>query len=218
MDTTRYSSDIAFTPTVKSLQTRKGSRRAYRNMEARGGWETTITDELRDFIGEQRSLFLATVNAEGQPYIQHRGGPPGFLRVLDSRTLAFVDFAGNRQYISAGNLSDNPKAHLFLIDYRQRRRVKIWGEARMVEATPELLARLMPSDYKAKPERVLLFTVHAWDANCPQHIPLRIEAEELSAALQEKDRRIADLEDELVRLRNDLRAAGSGLASGVGSR
>ena len=182
MDTTRYSSDIAFTPTVKSLQTRKGSRRAYRNMEARGGWETTITDELRDFIGEQRSLFLATVNAEGQPYIQHRGGPPGFLRVLDALTLGFVDFAGNRQYISSGNLIDNPKAHLFLIDYRQRRRVKIWGEARMVEATPALLAQLMPADYKARPEQVLVFTVHAWDANCPQHIPPRFEADSRAAA------------------------------------
>lgn len=203
MDTTRYSSDIAFTPTVKTLQTRKGSRRAYGNMEARGGWETTITAELREFIGAQRSLFLATVNSEGQPYIQHRGGPPGFLRVLDAHTLGFVDFAGNRQYISSGNLIDNPKAHLFLIDYRQRRRVKIWGEARMVEATPELLAQLMPADYKATPEQVLVFTVHAWDANCPQHIPPRFEAEEVLAAIQEKDRRIASLEAELERLRGD---------------
>lgn len=199
----RISSDIAFTPTVKELQARKGSRRAYANMEARGGWETGITPELQAFIGEQRSLFLATVNAEGQPYIQHRGGPPGFLRVLDAQTLGFVDFSGNRQYISSGNLLENPKAHLFLIDYRQRRRVKIWGEARMVEATPELLARLMPEGYPARPEQVLLFTVHAWDANCPQHIPARFEAEDVLAALQEKDRRIAALEAELERLRRD---------------
>lgn len=199
----RISSDIAFTPTVKELQARKGSRRAYANMEARGGWETGITPELQAFIGEQRSVFLATVNAEGQPYIQHRGGPPGFLRVLDAQTLGFVDFSGNRQYISSGNLLENPKAHLFLIDYRQRRRVKIWGEARMVEATPELLARLMPEGYNARPEQVLLFTVHAWDANCPQHIPARFEAEDVLAALQEKDRRIASLEAELERLRRD---------------
>ena len=203
MDMPRISSDIAFTPTVKELQARKGSRRAYANMEARGGWETGITPELQAFIGEQRSVFLATVNAEGQPYIQHRGGPPGFLRVLDAQTLGFVDFAGNRQYISSGNLLENPKAHLFLIDYRQRRRVKIWGEARMVEATPELLARLMPEGYQARPEQVLLFTVHAWDANCPQHIPARFEAEDVLAALQEKDRRIAALEAELERLRRD---------------
>jgi len=201
MDMPRISSDIAFTPTVKGLQARKGSRRAYANMEAKGGWETDITPELQAFIGEQRSLFLATVNAEGQPYIQHRGGPSGFLRVLDVHTLGFVDFAGNRQYISSGNLLENPKAHLFLIDYRQRRRVKIWGEARMVEATPEILARLMPEGYKARPEQVLLFTVHAWDANCPQHIPPRFEAEDVLAALQEKDRRIESLEAELERLR-----------------
>jgi predicted pyridoxine 5'-phosphate oxidase superfamily flavin-nucleotide-binding protein len=201
MDAKPYSSDIAFTPTVKSLQERKGSRRAYANMEARGGWQTDVTDELREFIAEQRSLFLATVNAEGQPYIQHRGGPPGFLRVLDARTLGFVDFAGNRQYISSGNLVDNPKAHLFLIDYRHRRRVKIWGEARMVEATPELLARLMPEGYKARPEQVLVFEVHAWDANCPQHIPARFEAEDVLAALQEKDRLIASLQCQLERLR-----------------
>jgi predicted pyridoxine 5'-phosphate oxidase superfamily flavin-nucleotide-binding protein len=201
MDAKPYSSDIAFTPAVKSLQERKGSRRAYANMEARGGWQTDVTDELREFIAEQRSLFLATVNAEGQPYIQHRGGPPGFLRVLDARTLGFVDFAGNRQYISSGNLIDNPKAHMFLIDYRHRRRVKIWGEARMVEATPELLARLMPEGYKARPEQVLLFEVHAWDANCPQHIPARFEAEDVLAALQEKDRLIASLQCQLERLR-----------------
>jgi predicted pyridoxine 5'-phosphate oxidase superfamily flavin-nucleotide-binding protein len=201
MDTTRYSSDIAFTPTVKSLQASKGSRRAYASMEARGGWQTKITSDLRAFISEQRSIFLATVNAEGQPYIQHRGGPPGFMRVLDERTLGFVDFAGNRQYISSGNLLDNPKAHLFLIDYRQRQRVKIWGEARMAECTPELLARLMPEDYRAKPEQVLLFDVHAWDANCPQHIPPRFEAEDVLAALREKDERIASLEAEIVQLR-----------------
>ncbi|WP_454827971.1 pyridoxamine 5'-phosphate oxidase family protein [Pseudoxanthomonas wuyuanensis] len=201
MTTSRYPSDIAFTPTVKALQARKGSRHAYARMEENGSWETGITPELGAFIAEQRSVFLATVNADGQPYIQHRGGPPGFLHVLDTRTLAFVDFAGNRQYISTGNLAENPKAHLFLIDYRQRRRVKIWGEARMVEATSELLARLMPEDYRAKPEQVLLFTVRAWDANCPQHIPPRFEAADVLAALQEKDRRIAELESDLVRLR-----------------
>jgi predicted pyridoxine 5'-phosphate oxidase superfamily flavin-nucleotide-binding protein len=197
VDPARVSSDIAFTPAVKALQARKGSRRAYANMEARGGWESDITPELARFVAEQRSVFLATVNADGQPYIQHRGGPPGFLRVLDAHTLGFVDFTGNRQYISSGNLLENPKAHLFLIDYRQRRRVKLWGEARMVEATPELLVQLMPEGYKARPEQVLLLTVHAWDANCPQHIPPRFEAEDVLAALQEKDRRIAQLEAEL---------------------
>ena len=204
MATPRYASDVAFTPAVKALQERKGSRRAYANMEENGSWETQITPELEAFIAEQRSMFLATVNADGQPYIQHRGGPPGFLRVLDAHTLAFVDFVGNRQYISTGNLAENPKAHLFLIDYRQRKRVKVWGEARMVSASPELLARLMPEGYRAKPEQVLLFTVRAWDANCPQHIPPRFEATDVLAALEAKDRRIAELESELVRLRKTV--------------
>jgi len=197
-----YASDIAFTPVIKALQAGRGSRRAYAHMEQAGSWETAITPELEAFIAEQRSVFLATVNGEGQPYIQHRGGPPGFLRVLDRHTLGFVDFAGNRQYISTGNLSENPKAHLFLIDYRLRQRVKIWGEARVVPASDELLARLMPPDYKARPEQVMLFTVKAWDANCPQHIPPRFEAAEVLAALQEKDRRIEALEIEVAALKS----------------
>ena len=197
----QYASDIAFTPTVKAFQANKGSRRAYAHMEEAGSWATEITPDLARFIGEQRSVFLATVNGEGQPYIQHRGGPPGFLRVLDTHTLGFVDFVGNRQYISTGNLAESPKAHLFLIDYAQRRRVKIWGEAHTLEATPELLARLMPEDYRARPQQAMLFRVHAWDANCPQHIPLRFEAADVQAALDAKDRRIAELEQELVLLR-----------------
>ena len=174
-------------------------------MEENGSWEVDITPELAAFIAEQRSVFLATANADGQPYIQHRGGPPGFLHVLDARTLAFVDFAGNRQYISSGNLAENAKAHLFLIDYRQRKRVKLWGQARMVEAEADLLARLMPAGYRARPEQVLLFTVNAWDANCPQHIPPRFEAADVLAALQEKDQRIAELEAELRSLRPSSR-------------
>ena len=204
MSDLRYASDIAFTPMVKALQARKGSRRAYAHMEQAGSWATTITPDLEAFIAEQRSVFLATVSADGQPYIQHRGGPPGFLSVLDEHTLGFVDFTGNRQFISTGNLAENPKAHLFLIDYRQRKRVKIWGEAHVVEATAELLARLMPAGYKARPEQVLLFSVVAWDANCPQHIPTRFEAADVRAALQEKDRRIAVLEAEVSALRSPL--------------
>jgi uncharacterized protein len=200
-----YASDIAFTPTVKALQMRKGSRGAYARMEQGGSWATEVTPELADFIAAQRSVFLATVNAQGQPYIQHRGGPPGFLRVVDARTLGLVDYAGNRQFISSGNLAENAKAHLFLIDYSQRRRVKIWGEARMVEATPELLAKLMPDNYRARPEQVLLFGIHAWDANCPQHIPPRFEAADVQAALDAKDQRIAELQAEIQRLEHGPR-------------
>ncbi len=196
-----YSSDVAFTPTVKALQARKGSRQGYEKMEERGAWQTRISPELAAFIAAQTSVFLATANAAGQPYIQHRGGPPGFLRVLDERTIGFADFAGNRQYITLGNLTDNPKAHLFLIDYAGRRRVKIWGEARAVEDDTDLTARLMPEGYKARPERAILFTVAAWDTNCPQHIPQRFEAADVAAALGERDRRIEALEGEIARLR-----------------
>jgi len=196
-----FSSDVAFTSTVKALQTRKGSRTAYERMEEKGGWRTQITPDLKSFIEEQVSVFLATVNAEGQPYIQHRGGPAGFLRVLDDCTIAFVDFAGNRQYITQGNLSDNAKAHLFLIDYAHRKRVKIWGEARVVEGDDKLVEALMTEGYRARPEQVILFRVLAWDANCPQHIPQRFEAADVEAALTQRDKRIAELETEVARLR-----------------
>lgn len=202
MSATRtYTSDVAFTPAVKAIQARKGSRHGYARMEQSGGWQATISDELADFIAAQTSVFLATVNAEGQPYIQHRGGPAGFLKVLDAHTIAFVDFAGNKQYISSGNLSENPKAHLFLMDYAHRQRVKIWGEARVVEGDDALMARLMPEGYAARPEQVILFTVTAWDSNCPQHIPVRYEAADVAAALDARDARIKALEQELQTLR-----------------
>ncbi len=196
-----YSSDVAFTPAVKAIQARKGSRRAYGRMEQNGGWQTGITPDLAGFIETQISVFLATANAQGQPYIQHRGGPPGFLRVLDARTIGFADFAGNRQYITQGNLSENAKAQLFLIDYTNKRRVKIWGEARIVEGDAALVARLMPEGYKARPEQAILFTVAAWDSNCEQHIPQRFEAADVDAALAEAGRRLAALEAEVKRLR-----------------
>jgi uncharacterized protein len=196
-----YSSDVAFTPTVKAIQTRKDSRRAYASMEQRGSWQTRITPALAEFIERQVSIFLGTASQDGQPYIQHRGGPSGFLKVLDDRTIGFADFTGNRQYITLGNLSDNPKAHLFLIDYAVRQRVKIWGEARVIEDDPDLIAELMPEGYRARPEQAILFTVSAWDANCPQHIPQRFEAAEVGAMLAERDKRIEGLEAELARLR-----------------
>lgn len=199
-----YSSDIAFTSTVKAIQERRGSRAQYARQEAGGSWETMITPDLEQFIAAQTSCFLATVNADGQPYIQHRGGPAGFLRVLDEHTLGFADFSGNRQYISQGNLLENPKAHLFLIDYQNRQRVKIWGEARMVESDEALLADLMPQNYRAKPERAFLFTVSAWDANCPQHIPQRFEASDVAAALAKREARIEELEAEVARLKAGL--------------
>jgi predicted pyridoxine 5'-phosphate oxidase superfamily flavin-nucleotide-binding protein len=196
-----YSSDIAFTPIVKDIQSRKGSRQGYARMEERGSWDTTITPALAAFVAGQTSVFFATASASGQPYIQHRGGPKGFLRVLDEKTIAFADFAGNRQYITQGNLAENPKAYLFLIDYTHPRRIKIWGTARVVEDDSALIASLMPRGYKARPEQAILFTVSAWDSNCPQHIPQRFEAADVAAALAERDARIAALEAQLARLR-----------------
>ncbi|MEW6642179.1 MAG: pyridoxamine 5'-phosphate oxidase family protein [Pseudomonadota bacterium] len=195
------SSDIAFTPTVKAIQSRKGSRRAYLHQEENGGWATEITDDLAAFVSEQISIFFATANADGQPYIQHRGGPPGFIHVLDRKRLAFADFSGNRQYITLGNLQDNPKAYIFLIDYVHRRRVKIWGEAQVIEDNPELLSALMPEGYKARPEQVIVFTVGAWSSNCPQHIPQRFDAPDVAKVLAAREARIAELEAEVAALK-----------------
>ena len=204
MNSERPSSDIAFTETVKQLQTRNGSREAYAGMEARGGWSDRITPPLAEFISRQNSFYLATVNAEGQPYIQHRGGPRGFLKPIDEHTLAMADFRGNRQFISQGNLLDSGKAFIFLMDYANRRRIKIWGEARMIEGDDALLQAVMPEGYTAVPERVLLFRVSAWDPNCPQHIPRKIDADEVDSMLAERDREIAELKAEIERLRQGL--------------
>lgn len=202
MDKTKgFPSDVAFTDAVKAQQTRLGSRRAYAHMEESSGWQTQISSELREFIAERDSLYLATANAAGQPYIQHRGGPPGFLHVLDDQTLGFADFAGNKQYITLGNIQENPKCHVFLMDYAHRRRIKIWGELSAVEDDAELKARLKPEGYKARVERVMLIKVAAWDVNCPQHIPVKIDAKDVAAALDKRDARIAELEAELRRLR-----------------
>jgi hypothetical protein len=163
-------------------------------------WNAIVTEDLAAFIAAQTSFFLATATADGQPYIQHRGGPAGFLRVLDDKTLAFADFAGNRQYLTLGNLAENPKAYLFLIDYLNRRRIKIWGTAKVVENDPALLGKLMPEGYKARGEQVIVFTVTAWDSNCPQHIPQKLDLADVVAVVAERDKRIAELEAEVARL------------------
>ena len=202
-DTHVYSSDVAFTPVVKAIQARKGSREAYAHVEANGGWRTEVDDNLAAFLAEANSFFLATASADGQPYMQHRGGPKGFVKVLDKQTLAFADFSGNRQYITQGNLAENPKANIFIMDYAHRRRVKLWGTARVVEDDPALLASLMPQGYRAKPEQVILFTIAAWDTNCPQHIPQKFDAADVAAALAARDARIAELEEEVARLKGN---------------
>jgi predicted pyridoxine 5'-phosphate oxidase superfamily flavin-nucleotide-binding protein len=199
-----YSSDVAFTPAVKEIQTRKGSRNAYARVEENGGWRTEIDENLSAFLADANSLYFATASASGQPYIQHRGGPKGFIKILDKNTLAFADYSGNRQYITQGNLSENPKANIFLMDYAHRRRVKIWGEARVVDDDPALLKSLMPQGYKARPEQVILFKVAAWDTNCPQHIPQKFDAADVAAALAARDARIAELEAELAALKGTV--------------
>lgn len=199
-------SDIAFTAAVKGEQVARGSRDLYARMEAQGGWETTVTDRLRAMLAETRSAFLATANTDRQPYIQHRGGPPGFIMALDDARLAWADYGGNRQYVSMGNVSENAKAQLFLIDYARRRRIKVWGTLRFDENDAELQARVTPSEveagnYRALVERVAVFDVAAWDVNCPQHIPQRFEAADVEAALAARDTRIAVLEVEIAALR-----------------
>lgn len=177
----QYISDIAFTPAVKAEQERHGSRGAYARMESERGWQSRITPELAAFIAARDSFYIATSNGAGQPYIQHRGGPAGFLRVLDDATLAFADYRGNRQYVTVGNLRENDRAFIFLMNYAIRTRVKLWGTARVVEDDPALLARISDPDYKARVEHAIVFAVAAWDINCDRHITTRYTVEEFSA-------------------------------------
>jgi len=195
------SSDIAFTASVKAMQARKGSREAYAKMEARGGFQMKLTPDLIAFLAEVDTAYLATANAAGQPYVQHRGGPKGFICALNETTLGFADYAGNRQYITLGNLAENGQAFLFLMDYAHRRRIKIWGRARLVEADPELISRLMPRGYPARAERAILLEVKAWDVNCPRHIPQKLDAGEVAEVLAKVQNRIAALEAENDKLR-----------------
>ncbi|MBM3554064.1 MAG: pyridoxamine 5'-phosphate oxidase [Alphaproteobacteria bacterium] len=201
--------DRIFTASVKATQQRLGSRKGFARREAAGSlFRREIDDNLAAFIAERDSFFLATASAEGQPTVQHRGGPRGFLVVLDPTTLAFADFAGNRQYLSVGNLAENDRVCLFLMDWANRQRVKIWGRARVVEDDAALAARLAPKDYPAKVERAIVISIEAWDINCQQHIAQRFSEEELAPALARIDARIAELERENAALKAEL--AGSG--------
>ena len=191
-------SDVAFTPSVKTIQSARGSRRGYEHRAGINDWEADISEGLQAFIESTTTAFLATATAEGQPYVQHRGGPPGFLRVLDKNTVGFVDFSGNRQFITTGNLAENDKVHLFLVDYFHRQRVKIWGRAKVVKGDADLVSRLMPKGYRARAEQVILLTVTAWDVNCPQHIPQMMEVSVIREAIEMRDERIRQLEAQLA--------------------
>lgn len=199
--TMKYSSDVAFSPAVKAVQTRKGSREGYARMEEKGGWRTAISADLAAFIAERDSFYMATASADGRPSLQHRGGPKGFLRVLDEQTLAFADFTGNRQYISVGNLSENDRVALFLIDYPNRRRIKVWGRARVVQDDAALLLELADPGYGAEVESAMIITVEAWDINCSKHIAQRYTDDQIIALVAPLEARIAELEAELAALK-----------------
>lgn len=194
----KFASDVAFTPAVKLIQSVKGSRAGYAKLEQGRGWRTNVTPELAEFISGLDMFYLGTASADAQPYIQHRGGPAGFLKVIDDKTLAFADFGGNKQYITAGNLSENPKAFIFLMDYANAHRVKLWGTAKVVENDPALLDQLRDPYYPAKVERAIVFTIEAWDTNCSQHIHQRFTEEQIGPVIEKLQARIAELEGKLA--------------------
>lgn len=189
--------EIAFTPEVQAAQEQRGSRQTYERYIANGPANDSITPKLEEFITQLDGFYLGTVGSNGYPYIQFRGGPPGFLKVLDDKTLGFADFSGNVQYITVGNLSGAAKAFLFLMDYRHRKRVKIWGRAEIIEDDDALIEQLRVSDYPAEVERAILFHVEATSENCPQHIPIRYSEAEVEAMLSPLQTRIAELEKQL---------------------
>lgn len=193
-----FSSDVGFTPAVKAIQATKGSRASYARMENGGSWETTVTPDLKAFLAELDMFYLGTANSAGQPYIQYRGGSPGLLKAVDEKTLGFADFGGNRQYITLGNLSENPKAFIFLMDYARSRRIKLWGQACVVEDDPALIDRLRDPAYPGKVERAILFQIEAWDVNCPQHIHKRFSQSQVAPVIEQLQGKIAELEAKLT--------------------
>ena len=194
---------IVFTPAAQRAQAERGSAKAYEARTARG-FPDTVTPELAKFIAEQDTAFLATATADGAPYVQHRGGPKGFIKVIDERTLGFADYRGNRQYITLANLSENDRAYLFLLDPGRRQRIKLWGRGRVVENDPALVEKLFDTGYKARPERAILFTIEAWDVNCSQHIVTRFTEAEIEEAFAAVRGKIEELQAENARLRAQL--------------
>jgi predicted pyridoxine 5'-phosphate oxidase superfamily flavin-nucleotide-binding protein len=188
--------ELAFTPAVRAAQESMGSRKAYAKAEGGPVHHDRLGETEAAFIAARDSFYMASVGETGWPYIQHRGGPAGFVRVLDGRTLGFADFRGNRQYVSLGNLTGNDRVSLFFMDYPHQARLKLLGRARFVtpEDEPELIARLAIPDYPAKVERGFLIAVEAFDWNCSQHITPRFTATEVTAAISPLHERIRQLE------------------------
>jgi predicted pyridoxine 5'-phosphate oxidase superfamily flavin-nucleotide-binding protein len=193
-------STLVFTPAVQKAQAERGSAKSYEKRVAEG-FPDRLTPELVTFIAEQDTMFFGTASAAGAPYIQHRGGPKGFIKVVDQQTLGFADYRGNRQYITLANLSENDRAFMFLLDPARRQRVKLWGRARVVEDDPALVTRLFDEGYKAKPERAILFSIEAWDANCSSHIMTRFSEADLEEAFATVRAKMAELQAENARLR-----------------
>ena len=191
--------DVLFSEAVKAEQARLGSRKQFEDRE----WATEITDNLRQFLDAVDTFFLATASADGRPYVQHRGGPPGFLKPIGTHTLAFADFAGNRQYITLGHLKENDRAHIFIPHFATQQRLKLWGRARVVEGDVELMERLIDPTYKARPQRAIVFTLEAWDVNCRQHITARYSEAEMAPAVNKLIARIKELEEEVARLKGE---------------
>ena len=193
-------SSLVFTPAARRAQEERGSARHY-DKRAAEGFPDRVTPELAAFLAQQDTAFLATASGDGAPYLQHRGGPKGFIKVIDDRTLGFADYRGNRQYITLANLSENDRAYLFVLDFARKQRIKIWGRARVVENDPALIERLFEPGYRARPERAILFTIEAWDTNCPSHITPRFTEAEVVEATAVLRERLAALEQENARLR-----------------
>ena len=191
------SEDVLFSPAVKAEQARLGSRSAFEGRE----WQSEITGDLRQFLSAVDTFFFATASADGRPYIQHRGGPAGFLKPIGSHMLAFADFAGNRQYITLGHLKENNRAHIFVLHFASQQRLKLWGRARVIEGDVELMERLVDPADKARPERAIVFRIEAWDINCRQHIVARYSEAEIAPAVNQLTQRIKDLEEEVARLK-----------------
>ncbi len=190
--------DVLFSPAVKAEQARLGSRTSFESRE----WQTEVTDNLRQFLDAIDTFFLATASADGRPYVQHRGGPAGFLKPIGPTTLAFADFAGNRQYITLGHLKENDRAHIFIPHFATQQRLKLWGRARAVEGDIALMERLVDPAYTARPQRAIVFEIEAWDIICRQHITARYSEAEMAPAVNKLVARIKELEDEVARLKS----------------
>ncbi|MBY0531247.1 MAG: pyridoxamine 5'-phosphate oxidase family protein [Xanthobacteraceae bacterium] len=199
-------SDVVFPPAARRAQEQRGSAKAYAG-RVEEGFPDTITPDLAQFIERMDTAFLGTVTENGAPYIQHRGGPRGFIKIVDEQTLGFADYRGNRQYITISNIENNDRAFLFLFEPATRSRIKLWGRLKAVEGDAALIGKLFDQGYKAKPERVLLFTIEAWDVNCSQHITERFTKEEIASAVSQIQQKIVALETENAQLRKALSEA-----------